>query len=609
MIELRHPGPALLLLLVLQLVTRAEPPANLDLPVSTTAEIRSFGPGDPAPLRVRPFVEERQDRFEFEGEVLELEVLCRRLRIELSRRGEGRGPSRTPLVIRADRGLEYRVLHRLLMESRRPEIGLREIWIETEPPPGMAEGASALLPIFLIDRSLDWRTFDRGAPPFAAGEAKAALERATAAIVAVEPFSMTVAGKAVDAAGLAARLVEARRDAPASFVRLGMISSRATLGRLVRLVDVLRAAGYRTGGSGGVSELQLTRPMGAISRRRLAELPAAWIGFSDEPPFQYPYPALSLELDLMLRWLADHQAPDGRWDADGFMETDDPDFANASDGPGASDQDLGVTSLALLAFLAHGNSHKAGSFKTTVKKGLLWLRDHQDEDGRFESPAAGDDLRRQALATLTINEAFALTASPLFKPCAERATERLRLALDADGGLAATRPGEASEIEATLWALLALRSRQDMVATTEDWPRIKRARERLIILAAPPEHRLVAALEVGYRRGMNADVDQLLAATIAPADEGPTPTRITRLLRALARRFGGDRTMSSTLGESWRERLSLQDTVGNLAGSFAPSLADAAELGRVGATALIALELMADRGYGRIFTARHESAR
>jgi hypothetical protein len=51
-------------------------------------------------------------------------------------------------------------------------------------------------------------------------------------------------------------------------------------------------------------------------------------------------------------------------------------------GSGSADYDVGVTGLALLAYLAHGEvGYVPGSYQDTVRRGLDWLRVQQSPDG------------------------------------------------------------------------------------------------------------------------------------------------------------------------------------------------------------------------------------
>lgn len=116
-------------------------------------------------------------------------------------------------------------------------------------------------------------------------------------------------------------------------------------------------------------------------------------------------------VDLGLAWLAAHQHEDGSWSPDGDRVSD--------------------TGLALLAFLGAGETHRHGSHKEIVRNGLRYLKQVQRPDGGFGS---GDDdawRKSHAIAALAMTEAYALTASPLFKQSSQSAMDLLqKLPLD-----------------------------------------------------------------------------------------------------------------------------------------------------------------------------------
>ncbi|MFQ5749152.1 MAG: hypothetical protein ACE5H3_06805, partial [Planctomycetota bacterium] len=66
---------------------------------------------------------------------------------------------------------------------------------------------------------------------------------------------------------------------------------------------------------------------------------------------------------LGLQWLADHQGADGFWDCDEFMFEDKLPGQPPSDGPGSPANDVGVTGLALLAFLGNGSTISSGPYR------------------------------------------------------------------------------------------------------------------------------------------------------------------------------------------------------------------------------------------------------
>ena len=78
-------------------------------------------------------------------------------------------------------------------------------------------------------------------------------------------------------------------------------------------------------------------------------------------------------IELGLEWLKKHQDEDGKWDADDFAKHDVD--GEPCDGPGNPVHDVGVTGLALLAFLGDGSNLRSGPYKDVVKKAVRWLRE------------------------------------------------------------------------------------------------------------------------------------------------------------------------------------------------------------------------------------------
>ena len=123
-----------------------------------------------------------------------------------------------------------------------------------------------------------------------------------------------------------------------------------------------------------------------------------------------------------LEWLAAHQDDDGKWDADEFMKHDPS--TDVCDGAGRSDHDVGVTGLALLAFLGDGHTTRDGLYKNQVLKAVRWLREQQD----FESGLIGEDrntnyLYDHSIATLAMCEAYYFSKSPILGTSAQNAVD------------------------------------------------------------------------------------------------------------------------------------------------------------------------------------------
>jgi hypothetical protein len=123
-----------------------------------------------------------------------------------------------------------------------------------------------------------------------------------------------------------------------------------------------------------------------------------------------------------LEWLKSHQSPDGSWDCDGFMENCGKIGSSVCEGPGGSTHDVGVTGLALLAFLGDGNTTSQGEYKDVVARGIAWLKEQQDPDtGLFGERQSHDFNYDHAIATLAVCEAYFFSKSPLIKGTAQKA--------------------------------------------------------------------------------------------------------------------------------------------------------------------------------------------
>jgi hypothetical protein len=112
-----------------------------------------------------------------------------------------------------------------------------------------------------------------------------------------------------------------------------------------------------------------------------------------------------------LNWLKSHQNPDGSW------------------GPNKP----AMTGLALLTFLAHGETTSSDDYGQTVEKAIRFLVSQQDAEGRFtkiDQPGS----YAHAIATYAISEAYGLTRVPAIKPVMEKAIQVILNGQQAKGG-------------------------------------------------------------------------------------------------------------------------------------------------------------------------------
>jgi hypothetical protein len=174
-----------------------------------------------------------------------------------------------------------------------------------------------------------------------------------------------------------------------------------------------------------------------------------------------------------LQWLARHQSEDGSWSADAF---DERCYGGAPcDGKGYPEHHVGLTGLALLAFLGAGHDDRSVATWTdpvtgkptragdVVKRGLKWLRSTQDDQGSF-SASSGKWGYNHSIATLAMAEAFGLSRLPQWKESAQLAVASLLGGQSSAPGASGLlgwryrpRDGE-SDISVTGWCVMALKS-------------------------------------------------------------------------------------------------------------------------------------------------------
>jgi hypothetical protein len=162
-----------------------------------------------------------------------------------------------------------------------------------------------------------------------------------------------------------------------------------------------------------------------------------------------------------LEWLKRHQDEDGKWDCAGFMKHDPA--SDLCTGAGDSNHDVGVTGLALLAFLGDGHTLRHGQYKDVVSNGLRWLRDQQDpESGLIGEEIGHAFLYDHGIATLAVCEAYYFDRSPLLRSTAQRAVSTIGRARNPYGAWRYALPGDGdNDTSVTGWMVFALKSAQE----------------------------------------------------------------------------------------------------------------------------------------------------
>jgi hypothetical protein len=155
-----------------------------------------------------------------------------------------------------------------------------------------------------------------------------------------------------------------------------------------------------------------------------------------------------------LDWLVRHQSADGGWDGDDFWRlcpAGDRCVGSANE----KDADMGITGIALLAFLGAGHTHvDEGPYAESVRRGLNYLLRNQRTDG---SLMGEERMYSHAIASLAVLEALLLSGDERIRPYATRAIEYILGAQDSKEGGWRYLPGQTGDMSVTGWVVLCLR--------------------------------------------------------------------------------------------------------------------------------------------------------
>lgn len=136
-----------------------------------------------------------------------------------------------------------------------------------------------------------------------------------------------------------------------------------------------------------------------------------------------------------LRWLKTEQNDDGSWDKN----------------------KPAMTALAILTYLAHGDTPASEEFGYTVEKALKYLVDNQKGNGRFNG-ADGHDYT-QPIAAYALAEAYGLTRVPHLKYAAEKAIAEIIKGQNASGGFNYNlKPATRDDTSYMAWCVQALKA-------------------------------------------------------------------------------------------------------------------------------------------------------
>ena len=160
---------------------------------------------------------------------------------------------------------------------------------------------------------------------------------------------------------------------------------------------------------------------------------------------------------LALKWLADHQMPDGGWT---FDLSACPSCRGQCRNSGKKDKArLAATGLALMPFLGAGHTQKAGKYQKTVQGGLYYLTNNMklSPQGGSMHEAEGS-MYSHGIGSIALCEAYAMTQDRALQNPAQAAINYICYAQDPVGGGWRYQPRQPGDTSVVGWQIMALKS-------------------------------------------------------------------------------------------------------------------------------------------------------
>lgn len=165
-------------------------------------------------------------------------------------------------------------------------------------------------------------------------------------------------------------------------------------------------------------------------------------------------PAQVRAVDQALQYLADHQNQDGSWTGKiGFKLNNGYEY-NREEGH------VGVTSLALMAFLAGGYTPGRGPYGHVVDRGLDFVLSCAQEDGYLTH--AGTRMYSHAFATLCLAEIYGMTRREDLRLTLQRAVDFIVHVQNSEGGWRYEPFATDSDMSIVVCQVLALRAARNI---------------------------------------------------------------------------------------------------------------------------------------------------
>ncbi len=155
-----------------------------------------------------------------------------------------------------------------------------------------------------------------------------------------------------------------------------------------------------------------------------------------------------------LRWLAEKQNDDGSWTAKvGYKLNDKV--------RGERHHNVGVTSIAGLAFISAGHFPSRGKYSHVVKGALDFILEHSDQNTGYIS-YKGTRMYEHGFATLFLAEIYGMTRSRRIRTVLKRAVRLILHAQTREGGWRYQPRPKDADVSVTVTILQSLRAAQNV---------------------------------------------------------------------------------------------------------------------------------------------------
>jgi hypothetical protein len=157
-----------------------------------------------------------------------------------------------------------------------------------------------------------------------------------------------------------------------------------------------------------------------------------------------------------LAWLARHQNPDGSWSLDYHARCRGP----GCTGAGSADVPGAATALALLPFLAAGQTHETRSpYRSNIYAGINWMISHQKPTGDLSVTGGQTQTYSHGISTIMLCEAYGMSHDKRLEAPAKAAVHFIESGQDQyTGGWRYTYKVSDADTSVFGWQLMALQS-------------------------------------------------------------------------------------------------------------------------------------------------------